>query len=89
MDKPGNQTVVLKYFGAIAKWVGCEEESVVVGEDFRTCVAMVRDRIQERTGGKVLYLVMYNGTNIARVNPQTTTVRDGDVFLAVPIALGG
>jgi hypothetical protein len=27
-------------------------------------------RIQERTGGRILYLIIYNGTNITKVDPE-------------------
>lgn len=89
MGQPGARTVLLKYFGTVARWAGLEQESLEVEGDFRACAAAVGQRIQERTGGKILYLVVYNGTNITRVDPEATAVRDGDEFRAVPIVMGG
>ena len=89
MGQSGDRTVVLKFFGTVAKWAGLEQESLRVTGDFRACVAAVRERIQQRTEGKILYLVLYNGTNITRVDQETTDVQDGDEFQAVPIVLGG
>ena len=89
MGQSGDRTVVLKFFGTVAKWAGLEQESLRVSGDFRACVSVVRERIQQRTEGKILYLVLYNGANITRVNPETTDVQDGDEFQAVPIVLGG
>jgi molybdopterin converting factor small subunit len=89
MGKSGDRTVVLKFFGTIAKWAGLEQENLRVSGDFRACVSAVRERIQQRTEGKILYLVLYNGANITRVDQETTAVQDGDEFQAVPIVLGG
>ena len=89
MGQSGDRTVVLKFLGTVAKWAGLEQESLKVSGDFKACVSAVRERIQQRTGGKILYLVLYKGTNITRVDPETTDVQDGDEFQAVPIVLGG
>jgi hypothetical protein len=89
MGQPGDRTVVLKFSGTVAKWAGPEQESLGVSGDFRACVSSVRERIRQRTGGKILYLLLYNGTRITKVDPETTDVRNGDEFQAVPIGLGG
>ncbi len=89
MGQSGDRTVVLKFFGTVAKWAGLEQESLKVSGDFRTCVSAVRERIQQRTGGKILYLMVYNGTNITGVDPESTDIQDGDEFQAVPIVQGG
>lgn len=89
MDKRGNQTVTVKYFGTVANWVGKKEENLDVPEEFGESLHTVRERIKQLSNGEILYTVLYNGTSIHTVDKSTARVNKGDVFTVVPVVLGG
>ncbi len=83
------RSVVLKFFGDLARKVGAEERALEVDEEFHSGVEAVRRKIEELTGGKLLYTVAYNGVSLAMVNPEPAAVRDGDLFQVFPVVIGG
>ncbi len=86
MDK---RSVVLKFFGGLARKVGTPEQVLEVDGEFASGVETVRRRIEQLTGGKLLYTVAYNGVSLAMVNPPPAAVQDGDQFQVFPVVIGG
>ena len=81
--------ITVKFLGTVASRAGVEEVAMEVDEDFHAGATAVRARIDELTEGKVLYAVAYNGTVMARVDPSTARIEDGDQFLVLPVGIGG
>ncbi len=83
------KTIAVKFLGSIASLAGVEELGMEVDADLRRAAAQVKVRIEEMTGGKVLYNLAHNGVTIARVGADTVPIRDGDLFTVIPVLLGG
>jgi molybdopterin converting factor small subunit len=89
MGQQRTRKVVLKFFGNLAKRAGMESQILEVDGNFKGGVTSVRERIEQLTGGTMLYMVVYNGVNIALVDAASACIKDGDEFQVVPVSLGG
>jgi molybdopterin converting factor small subunit len=86
MDK---KSVVLMFFGNLARQAGPEKQVLEVDGDFAKGVDSVRRKIDELIGRKVLYAVAYNGVSLSAVSPAPTAIQDGDLFQVFPVVIGG
>lgn len=82
-----NVKIVL--MGAFSKKAGMDETFIDADADFTRAVDAVKSEVVNHVGDKSPYAILVNGESYTLIDPASFIVKDGDIFVVLPIMAGG